>query len=197
MLELVGFNDFKDHAGVLEDLTTNSARNIATDYQNHGVPRFRISVSGLDEGDIVGLALAPLIAGADDGLIPAHSSCGVQQAAGLDSCSQYIGYNGRVGQHNGPGAKHLFWRRPELLPNHFPIIQSDAYGHYDLTDGYRGKANVLVMTDSVGPENTVEIGETEESAEWWQIWKHSGHWRYITGADADKSLGDIIIETFN
>lgn len=198
LLSLVGFENFSDNAGVVEDLTTNAARNIATDYHAHGIPRLRVSVSGLEPGDLAGKALGPLIAGEDDGLVPAHSSCGVQHPAELESCSAYIGYDGKIGKHGGPATGEWWWRRPELLPNHYPIIQSAAYGHGNLAEEYQGEATAV--ESKVHDEDfrlDVDTEEVEVNANWWEWWKETGNWRFIEGTQENKSIADVIIETFS
>jgi len=198
MLSLIGFDHFSENAGIIEDLTTNAARNIATDYHGLGIPRLRISVSGTAPGNLAGKGLGPLIVGADDSLIPAHSSCGVQRPAAIESCSSTVGYDGKLGRHDGPGAQVLWWRRPALLPNHFPIIQSNAYGHHNLTGEHRGPATSVDPTHAL-EDITIELDSNEMAVNrpWWQWWRKQGRWRFIDGTEKEKSIADVIIDTFD
>lgn len=82
--------------GVVNDLQTNAARNLAVSPNN--VPRLRFVAGGSSYGGIT----KPFIAGTDDGVVPTHSACGATTSSGIDSCSSNLSLAGKVSSQDGP-----------------------------------------------------------------------------------------------
>ena len=67
---------FTGSLGVVNDLQTNTARNLAVSPNN--IPRLRFVAGGSSYGGIT----KPFIAGTDDGVVPTHSACGATSSNG-------------------------------------------------------------------------------------------------------------------
>lgn len=200
----VGWQDFSEDGGVVEDLATSVARNIATDYHNHGMPRFRISVNGaiLDDiiivGTVVDEALGLLMRGANDGVVPAHSTCGVQKAEVLESCSNDINYSGLYGKYEGPGSSKLFglFRKSNLLPNFYPLIQSDNYSHLSSSGAYAGTSSPVRNNFTAGGINIAMDTYQQQNSGLRRLFKRKT-WEYISGTENNASIQDVVVSTFN
>jgi hypothetical protein len=199
----IGWQDFSDDGGVVEDLAVSTARNIATDYNAHGMPRFRISVNGpvlardqlIVGGTIIDEALGLLMRGANDGVIPAHSSCGSQKPEILESCSNEIGYDGHIGHHNGPGSREFLWQhRSNLFPNYYPIIMSNHYGHLNSSGPHRGSSSPVMNNFSVdGFAIEMDVHKKEQ----FRLFRENKKWEYIEGTQNGASIPDVLVNLFN
>lgn len=184
--------DVTDYAelGVVLDLTTSAARNLATAPTN--IPRLRFSVSG---GDLLepgmGLVRAitkTIIRGADDTVIPAHSSCGASAPDAIESCSSDVAYDGKRKWQLGPRG---------LLHNHYPVLMSADYDHVNLTrDQHRGPVTYVLNDFNAGLNVGFDTYNRRVTRRWWEFWKETGTWQYVSGSE-HQSLTRIIYDTFN
>ena len=109
----------------VDDLRPGVARSLATRFHEHRVPRFRISVRTDLEGQ---LPLGYLNVLAHDTLVPAHSTCGVNDSLReLLSCVDHVGYDGVThdyGVRLPQGGPSTFGRA--LWPYHYPVIMASG-----------------------------------------------------------------------
>jgi len=165
--------------GVVQDLTYSGARSISM--QPNDIPRLRFSGSG---GNTNPLKL--LLSGYSDGVVPASSSCGASSPAGINSCSNNIGYSGERESRNGPSG---------LLYNHFPVLMSKHYDHGGLKDDNpRGKVTYVYNNFNAGLN--VDFSTYVQRVPWWQFWRDTGTFQYVRDSDS-KSMSRVIYETFN
>ena len=172
--------------GFVEDLTLAAARNVATDYASLGIPRFRVSA-----GKSTPL-LSEVLYGADDGVIAAHSSCGLQAVAAIESCSNRVGYDGALGAFAGPGSGFLL-TKPGLLPNYYPVIMSGNYAHSEAIHGVLGGKATFVRDDFSANGLRFDVDAEEAYGGWWIFHRKTHQW--IAGSD-QKSMVDVIIDAF-
>jgi hypothetical protein len=172
--------DYKELGAIL-DLQTSEARNIAN--WPNDIPRLRFSGSGKI---FAGLSKS-FIPGADDGVVPAHSSCGAASPTAINSCSNYIGYDGKQGKVKGP---------TRLLHNHFPVLMSDNYGHLQMT-GYKklGQATAVLNDFDAGLKVDFET-YTENKKPGWFRWRKKDTYQFVKGSDK-KGFSEIIYDTLN
>ena len=118
----------------LDDMRPGIARAMATRFDEHRVPRFRISV----RPDVIGeTPLGYINVRNHDLLVPAHSSCGVNDSIRLlNSCVDHVGYSGvthNLGiklHHDGPGTFNR-----GLWPYYYPIVMGSGFwNHQSSTD---------------------------------------------------------------
>lgn len=179
-----------DELGVIRDLATYKARNHAEWPED--VPRLRMSASG---GDLLELGMGQvrtvtktIIRGADDTVVPAHSSCGAAAAWPYESCSDNVAYDGKREWEFGPGG---------LMPNHFPVLMSDAYDHFDIPkDEHQGKVTYVLNNFNAGLTVDFATRTKTVDAPWWQVWVEEGTWQYVKESGS-KSMTALIYETFN
>jgi len=165
--------------GVVQDLTYSGARSISM--QPNDIPRLRFSGSG---GNTNPLKL--LLSGYSDGVIPASSSCGASSPVGISSCSNNIGYSGERESRDGPDG---------LLHNHFPVLMSKHYDHGGLKDDEaRGKVTYVYNDFNAGLN--VDFSTYTQSIPWWQFWRDTGTFQYVSGSDS-KSMSRVIYETLD
>ncbi len=165
--------------GVVQDLTYSGARSISM--QANDIPRLRFSGSG---GNTNPLKL--LLSGASDGVVPASSSCAASSPAAIDSCSKSISYSGKRTSQNGPNG---------LLYNHFPVLMSKHYDHGGLKeDSVRGVATYVYNNFNAGVN--VDFNTYTKKVPWWQFWKETGTFQYVSGTD-NQSMSRVIYNTFN
>jgi hypothetical protein len=116
--------DYKD-LGVVIDLQTSVSRSHAM--APNSVPRLRISGNGGDLTEVgmgqVRTITKTIIRGADDTVVPAHSSCGASAPNPILSCSTKLDYNGKRTSVYGPNG---------LLNNHFPVLMAANYDHFNI-----------------------------------------------------------------
>jgi hypothetical protein len=173
--------DYKD-IGALEDLKTSNARGIAN--WSNDIPRLRFSGSG----KVLGNRLTKtLIDGANDGVVPAHSSCGSASPTAINSCSNLIGYDGKRGEVKGPS---------QLLHNHFPVLMSDNYGHLEITSK---KSLGWATYVENGFDNGFKIDfetHTENKTTGLFRWRKKYTYQFVTGSDK-KGFSEIIYDSLN
>jgi hypothetical protein len=174
--------DYKE-LGVVLDLTTSGARNHAN--WPNTIPRLRFSVSG---GEGIYVATKPFIRGADDTVVPAHSSCGASAPDAIESCSSRISYDGKRTWQFGPRG---------LLPNHFPVLMASAYDHFNLVaDQHKGDTTYVLNNFSAGLTVDFATRTHTVTRRWWEVWKESGTWQYVAGSDSN-SFSRLIYQALN
>ena len=177
--------DNYNNLGVVNDLTYNGARSIAM--EPNDIPRLRFSAGG-NTGISELNPMSQIIQGEDDTLIPASSTCGASSPRGIESCSNYVGYDGKRGTYNGPRG---------LLYNHFPILMADAYDHYNLAgDAHKGKATYVYNNFNAGLTVDFETYIKTVTRKWWQFWIEAGTWQYVKDSDT-KSVVRLVYDTLN
>jgi hypothetical protein len=177
--------DNYNNLGVINDLTYNGARSLSM--APNDVPRLRFSAGGNEGLDVIN-PMSQLIRGEDDTLIPASSTCGASSPAGIESCSDYVNYEGKQGHYNGPDG---------LLYNHFPVLMANGYSHYTLADdANKGKATYVYNNFNAGLNVDFDTYTKTVTRRWWQFWIETGTWQYVTDSDT-KSVVRLVYETLN
>lgn len=176
--------------GVVIDLQTSVARNQAM--APNSTPRLRISASGGDLSEPgmgqVRTVTKTIIRGADDTVVPAHSSCGASAPDAIESCSNALDYNGKRRTAYGPRG---------LLYNHFPVLMAANYDHFNIVkDEYHGLVTYVLNHFAAGLGVDFQTYTKTVTRNWWEIWKEAGTWQYVTGSDS-KSLTSLIYDTLN
>ena len=172
-----------DELGVVLDLTYSGSRNLSM--EPNDIPRLRFSAKG---GSGIFAATKPFISGADDGVIPASSSCGASSPQGIYSCSSCIDYDGKRTSVRGPSG---------LLYNHFPVLMSDNYAHMDIfEDEHNGPVTFVYNDFKAGLDVDFETYTKTVTRKWWQFWIEAGTWQYVTDSNT-KSMSGLIYDTFN
>lgn len=179
-----------DELGVIRDLTTWKARSHA-DWPED-VPRLRMSADG---GSVLDIPMGPVYAvthtimpGADDTVVPAHSSCGASSAWPIESCSSSVAYDGKREWEFGPGG---------FMPNHFPVLMSGGYDHFDITkDEHQGKVTYVMNNFHAGLNVDFATRTKTVDAPWWDLITEEGTWQYVRESGS-KSMTALIYETLN
>ena len=177
-----GIDPQPDNLGVVNDLQTNTARNLSTG--PNAVPRLRFVGGGSSYGGIT----KPFIAGTDDGVVPTHSACGATTANGIDSCSGSIGLDGKVTGQNGPSG---------LYYNHDPILMSEGANHSAVKDTQTGNISVPVVNNTVLNGLQVDFASrTYNQRAWWQLWGSGAQYVEVPGSN-QTSMSNLLYTTFN
>lgn len=181
--------DYKD-LGVVIDLQTSVARSHAM--APNSVPRLRFSASGGDLAEIgmgqVRTITKTMIRGADDTVVPAHSSCGASAPFAIESCSGKIAYSGKRTTVYGPSG---------LLYNHFPVLMTSGYDHFNIVkDEQHGRVTYVLNNFMAGLGVDFQTFTQTVTRNWWEFWKETGTWQYVANSDT-KSLSSLIYDTFN
>jgi len=164
--------------GVVQDLTYSGARNISM--QPNDIPRLRFSGSG---GNVI---MHSLLSGSDDGVVPASSSCAASSPNSIDSCSGSVKYSGKQSGVSGPSG---------LLYNHFPVLMSNNYDHGGLKeDAHKGKVTYVQNNFNAGL--SVDFSTYSTSVPWWQFWRETGTFKYVSGSD-NQSMSSLVYNTLN
>ncbi len=186
--DLSGSGIDPENLGVVNDLTFCGARNLAT--ANNDVPRLRVS-AGKFANPILEPHLAVINAflqGADDTLIPAHSSCGASSPDPIDSCSSCVTYQGKRTNVKGPAG---------LMMNHFPVLMANNYGHGDVTNNNPlGEVTYVNNDFSAGLDVSFDTYTKQVTRNWWELWIEDGTWQYVTDWDT-KSLSRLVFENLD
>jgi len=177
--------DNYNNLGVINDLTYGGARSLSM--EPNDIPRLRFSAGGNGGLGTVN-PMSQLIQGEDDTLIPASSTCGASSPKGIDSCSNYVDYDGKLGSYKGPSG---------LLYNHFPVLMAADYDHYNLaSDAVKGKATYVYNNFNAGLNVDFNTYTKTVTRKWWEFWKETGTWQYVTDSDT-KSVVMLVYETLN
>ncbi len=168
--------------GVVNDLQTNSARNLAV--APNSIPRLRFVAGGSSYGGIT----KPFIAGTDDGVVPTHSSCGATSANGIDSCTSGLSLGGKVSSQNGPGS--LYW-------NHFPILMNEGASHSGVLGSETGNISVPVVNNTTLNGLRVDFASrTYNQRAWWQWWGNGDQYIEVPGS-ANTDMSSLVFNTLN
>ena len=155
--------------GVVNDLQTNTARNLAVSPNN--VPRLRFVAGGSSYGGIT----KPFIAGTDDGVVPTHSACGATTSNGIDSCSSSLSLAGKVSNQDGPS---------DLYYNHFPILMNEGVSHSGVLGSETGNISVPVVNDTTLNGLRVDFASrTYNKRSWWQWWGSGDRYIEVPGSN--------------
>lgn len=155
--------------GVLSDLQTNTARNLAI--SPNAVPRLRF-VAG---GTFLGATSKPILAGTDDGVVPTHSACGATSSRGIDSCSGNISLAGMVTKQNGPTG---------LYYNHYPVLMNERVSHMGVLGLETGNISVPVVNNTTLNGLQVDFASRSyKQRPWWKLWGPGDQYIEVPGSD--------------
>lgn len=168
--------------GVVNDLQTNAARNLAL--SPNSVPRLRFVAGGSSYGGIT----KPFIAGKDDGVVPVHSACGATTANGIDSCSNSLSMAGKVTGQTGPGA---------LWYNHFPVLMNEGASHSGVLGSETGNTSVPVVNNTTLNGLRVDFASRSYTQRaWWQWWGSGDRYLEVPGSD-QTDMSTLVYTTLN
>ncbi|MBW7470099.1 hypothetical protein QQF73_08385 [Marinobacter sp. M216] len=168
--------------GVVNDLQTNAARNLAI--SPNSIPRLRFVAGGASYGGVT----KPFIAGTDDGVVPTHSACGSTTAEGIDSCSNRISLAGKVTSQNGPDG---------LWFNHFPVLMNEGVTHSGVLGSETGYTSVPVVNNTTLNGLRVDFASrTYNQRAWWQWWGAGDTYIEVPGSD-QTDMSTLVYTTLN
>lgn len=177
-----GIDPKPDNLGVVNDLQTNVARNLAMN--PNAIPRLRFVGGGSSYGGIT----KPFIDGKDDGVVPTHSACGATRATGIDSCSRSLSMAGKVASQNGPAG---------LWHNHYPVLMTEGANHSDVINNQSGNIAVPVVNDTVLNGLQIDFASrTYNKRAWWQFWGSGDQYVEVPGSD-QTSMSNLLYSTLN
>ncbi|MGM0767404.1 MAG: hypothetical protein ACQEV6_05225 [Pseudomonadota bacterium] len=168
--------------GVVNDLQTNAARNLAISPNN--IPRLRFVAGGSSYGGIT----KPFIEGTDDGVVPTHSACGATSSDGIDSCSGSLSLAGKVSTQNGPSG---------LYYNHYPILMNEGVSHSGVLGSETGNTSVPVVNDTTLNGLRVDFASrTYNKRAWWQWWGAGDQYVEVPES-AQTDMSTLVYTTLN
>lgn len=177
-----GIDPQPGNLGVVNDLQTNVARNLAI--SPNSIPRLRFVAGGSSYGGIT----KPFIAGTDDGVVPTHSACGAASANGIDSCVSNLSLGGKVSGQNGPGS--LYW-------NHFPVLMNEGVSHSGVLGSESGNTSVPVVNNTTLNGLQVDFASrTYNQRAWWQWWGAGDQYVEVPGS-ANTDMSSLVYNTLN
>jgi hypothetical protein len=177
-----GIDPEPGNLGVVNDLQTNTARNLAVN--PNSIPRLRFVGGGSSYGGIT----KSFIEGTDDGVVPTHSACGATSANGIDSCSGNLSMAGKVSSQNGPSG---------LYYNHYPVLMSEGANHGDVITNQTGNMAVPVVNNTVLNGLQVDFASrTYNKRAWWQLWGSGDQYVEVPGSD-QTSMSNLLYTTLN
>ncbi len=177
-----GINPEPGSLGVVNDLQTNAARNLAI--SPNSIPRLRFVAGGSSYGGIT----KPFIAGTDDGVVPTHSACGATTSQGIDSCSSSLSLAGKVSSQNGPSA---------LYYNHYPILMNEGASHSGVLGSETGNTSVPVVNNRTLNGLRVDFASrTYNKRAWWQWWGSGDQYVEVPGS-AQTDMSTLVYSTLN
>jgi hypothetical protein len=177
-----GITPQPDKLGVVNDLQTNVARNLAT--SPNAIPRLRFAAGGSSYGGIT----KPFISGKDDGVVPLHSSCGATVAEGIDSCSNGISIAGKVTSQNGPDG---------LYYHHYPILMNEGVTHSGVLGTETGNTSVPVINNRTLNGLRVDFASrTYNKRAWWQLWGSGDKYIEVPGS-SQTDMSTLVYTTLN
>ncbi|MCC5853197.1 MAG: hypothetical protein JJU30_10200 [Alkalimonas sp.] len=164
--------------GVLNDLRVNSARQLAA-FPDERIPRIRMVAASNDYFGTTGLFLP----GTDDGVVASHSSCGATSVAAFHSCSNQVGFNGKVAAQSQAVTS--------FMPYHYPMLMSDNYSHNGiLTDRQRGQVTLANASVNFTDQTDYGFDSDDISSGWWIF---SSTYRVVRGSD-QFSLSELVYQ---
>lgn len=168
--------------GVVNDLQTNAARNLAL--SPNSIPRLRFVAGGSSYGGIT----KPFISGKDDGVVPTHSACGATSAQGIDSCSSNLSLAGKVTSQNGPA---------DLYYNHYPVLMNKGASHSGVLGSETGNISVPVVNNTTLNGLQVDFASRSYSQRpWWKLWGPGDQYIEVPGS-AQTDMSTLVYTTFN
>ena len=168
------------NVGVVQDLRVNTSRQLAAMPQSR-VPRLRFAGAS---SAFFGVT-SPFIPGNDDGVVPPHSSCGASAAAGFDSCSKSVAFDGKLSSQNGVS---------NFMPYHYPVLMSQHYTHSNLIDAARrGPVTAVNSSNNYLDGKVLQFSTYDESRGWW-IFKYQ--YRVVKGSE-NQSMSELLYRTAN
>ncbi len=178
----VGIDPRPGKMGVINDLQTNTARNLAV--SPNGIPRIRLVAGGASYGGLT----SPFIAGEDDGVVPIHSSCGATTATGIDSCVSNLSMGGKVSSQDGPDG---------LYYNHYPVLMNAGVSHSGVLGTETGNISVPVVNNTTLNGFRVDFASrTYNKRAWWQWWGAGD--QYIEVPNSDQTdMSSLVYATLN
>ncbi len=177
-----GIEPQPDKLGVVNDLQTNAARNLAM--TPNSIPRLRFVAGGSSFGGIT----KPFIEGKDDGVVPTHSACGATSATGIDSCSNSLSMAGKVTSQNGPDG---------LWYNHFPVLMNEGASHSGVLGSETGNTSVPVVNNTTLNGLRVDFASrTYNKRAWWQWWGSGDRYIEVPGSK-DTDMSTLVYSTLN
>lgn len=177
-----GINPQPGNLGVVDDLQTNAARNLAVSPNN--IPRLRFVAGGSSYGGVT----KPFISGTDDGVVPTHSACGATTSQGIDSCSSSLSLAGKVSSQNGPSALYF---------NHYPVLMNEGASHSGVLGSEIGNISVPVVNNRTLNGLQVDFASRSYNKRpWWQWWG-SGD-RYVEVPNSNQTdMSTLVYNTLN
>lgn len=177
-----GINPQPGNLGVVDDLQTNAARNLAVSPNN--IPRLRFVAGGSSYGGVT----KPFISGTDDGVVPTHSACGATASQGIDSCSSSLSLAGKVSSQNGPSALYF---------NHYPVLMNEGASHSGVLGSEIGNISVPVVNNRTLNGLQVDFASRSYNKRpWWQWWG-SGD-RYVEVPNSNQTdMSTLVYNTLN
>lgn len=177
-----GIDPQPDKLGVVSDLQTNAARNLAVAPKD--IPRVRLVAGGSSYGGIT----KPFIAGTDDGVVPTHSACGATSANGIDSCVSNLSLGGKVSGQNGPSSLYF---------NHFPVLMNEGASHSGVLGSETGNISVPVVNNTTLNGLRVDFASrTYNKRAWWQWWGAGDRYIEVPGS-ASIDMSSLVYNTLN
>lgn len=168
--------------GVVNDLQTNTARNLAV--SPNSIPRLRFVAGGSSYGGIT----KPFIAGTDDGVVPTHSSCGSASATGVDSCVSNLSLAGKVSSQDAPAS--LYW-------NHYPVLMNEGASHSGVLGSEVGNISVPVVNNTTLNGLQVDFASrTYNKRPWWQFWGSGDTYIEVPNSDST-DMSTLVYTTLN
>ncbi|MGO1501756.1 MAG: hypothetical protein ACTHWH_10815 [Marinobacter sp.] len=177
-----GIEPSPEKLGVVNDLQTNAARNLAL--SPNSIPRLRFVAGGSSYGGIT----KPFISGKDDGVVPTHSACGATSAQGIDSCSNNLSLAGKVTSQNGPAG---------LYYNHYPVLMNKGASHSGVLGSETGNISVPVVNNTTLNGLQVDFASRSYNQRpWWKLWG-SGNQYIEVPVSAQTDMSTLVYTTFN
>lgn len=174
--DFTGLYPTPDKMGVVNDLQTTTARNIATGPSS--VPHLRF-VGG---GSLFGGITSPFISGTDDGVVPLHSSCGSATVGAYNSCISTVDMNGKRTSVSAPGS---------LYYNYYPVLMGANINHGQTIDNTTG--NTMAYADNMFSAGGIAVDFSEHVySPWWT----TATYQQVTNSQND-SMSGLVFKTLN
>ncbi|WP_349557801.1 hypothetical protein [Marinobacter sp. NFXS9] len=168
--------------GVVNDLQTNAARNLAV--SPNSIPRLRFVAGGASYGGVT----KPFIDGTDDGVVPTHSSCGSASSNAIDSCVSNLSLAGKVSSQDAPSS---------LYYNHYPILMNEGVTHSGVLGSEVGNISVPVVNNTALNGLQVDFASrTYNKRAWWQLWGSGDRYIEVPGSDST-DMSTLVYTTLN
>ncbi len=165
--------------GVLIDLQPVNARNLGTEPMQ--IPHLRYTGTAVS-------ALNVYILGDDDGVVPAHSTCGSVMAEAIDSCSSSVAFDGEQTSVKGPTA---------LLSYHYPVLMGDGTGHVDTITNVTGNKMTYVNNNFTSGLNTSLSTYTADETPWWLRWSRNKEiHQYVTDSE-NQTMSQVVFNSLS